>query len=57
VTLNLNPARLAYFTDWAKTLPPRPLPTARAGITEPVACHLPGAPQDGLLGSHPPTSP
>jgi len=26
VTLNLNPARLAYFTDWAKTLPPRPLP-------------------------------
>jgi hypothetical protein len=26
VTLNLNPARLARFTDWAKTLPPRPLP-------------------------------
>jgi len=26
VTLNLNPARLAYFTDWAATLPPRPLP-------------------------------
>ena len=26
MTLNLNPARLAYFTDWAKTLPPRPLP-------------------------------
>jgi len=26
VTPGLNPARLAYFTDWAKTLPPRPLP-------------------------------
>jgi hypothetical protein len=26
VTLDLNPARLAYFADWAKTLPPRPLP-------------------------------
>jgi hypothetical protein len=26
VTLDLNPARLAYFTDWAKTLLPRPLP-------------------------------
>jgi hypothetical protein len=26
VTLNLNPGRLTYFTDWAKTLPPRPLP-------------------------------
>jgi hypothetical protein len=26
VTLDLNPARLAYFTDWAKTLPLRPLP-------------------------------
>jgi hypothetical protein len=25
VTLNLNPARLAHFTDWAQTLPPRPL--------------------------------
>jgi hypothetical protein len=24
--LNLNPARLAHFADWAKTLPPRPLP-------------------------------
>jgi len=26
VTLDLNPARLTYFTDWAETLPPRPLP-------------------------------
>lgn len=26
MTLNLNPARLAHFTDWATTLPPRPLP-------------------------------
>ena len=26
MTLNLNPARLARFADWAKTLPPRPLP-------------------------------
>jgi hypothetical protein len=26
VTAGLNPARLARFTDWAKTLPPRPLP-------------------------------
>jgi hypothetical protein len=26
VTLDLNPARLAHFTDWATTLPPRPLP-------------------------------
>jgi hypothetical protein len=26
VTPSLNPARLARFTDWAKTLPPRPLP-------------------------------
>jgi hypothetical protein len=26
VTLNLNPADLAHFTDWAKTLPLRPLP-------------------------------
>src|SRR5262249_54039695 len=24
--VTLNPARLARFTDWAKTLPPRPLP-------------------------------
>jgi hypothetical protein len=24
--VTLNPADLAYFTDWAKTLPPRPLP-------------------------------
>ena len=24
--MNLNPARLALFTDWASTLPPRPLP-------------------------------
>jgi len=24
--LNLNPAGLAHFTDWATTLPPRPLP-------------------------------
>ena len=24
--MTLNPARLALFTDWAKTLPPRPLP-------------------------------
>jgi hypothetical protein len=24
--VNLNPARLARFSDWAKTLPPRPLP-------------------------------
>ncbi len=24
--MTLNPARLARFTDWAKTLPPRPLP-------------------------------
>lgn len=26
MTAGLNPARLAHFTDWAKTLPPRPLP-------------------------------
>ncbi len=26
MTLNLNPARVAHFADWAKTLPPRPLP-------------------------------
>jgi hypothetical protein len=26
VTLNLNPAGLARFTDWVTTLPPRPLP-------------------------------
>src|SRR5262249_19082621 len=26
VTAGLNPARLAYFTDWITTLPPRPLP-------------------------------
>jgi hypothetical protein len=26
VTLNLNPAGLAYFADWVTTLPPRPLP-------------------------------
>jgi hypothetical protein len=26
VNLDLNPARLARFSDWAKTLPPRPLP-------------------------------
>jgi hypothetical protein len=26
VTAGLNPARLAHFPDWAKTLPPRPLP-------------------------------
>ncbi|MGE5286508.1 MAG: hypothetical protein ACM3ML_04745 [Micromonosporaceae bacterium] len=26
MTLDLNPARLARFTDWAQTLPPRPLP-------------------------------
>ena len=26
MTPGRNPARLAYFTDWAKTLPPRPLP-------------------------------
>jgi len=26
VTPGLNPARLTYFADWAKTLPPRPLP-------------------------------
>jgi hypothetical protein len=26
VTLDLNPARLAHFTDWITTLPPRPLP-------------------------------
>jgi hypothetical protein len=24
--VTLNPARLTYFADWAKTLPPRPLP-------------------------------
>jgi hypothetical protein len=24
--VTLNPARLAHFTDWARTLPPRPLP-------------------------------
>jgi len=24
--VTLNPARLARFTDWASTLPPRPLP-------------------------------
>jgi hypothetical protein len=24
--VTLNPARLARFTDWARTLPPRPLP-------------------------------
>ena len=24
--MTLNPARLARFTDWASTLPPRPLP-------------------------------
>jgi hypothetical protein len=26
VTLDLNPARLAHFSDWATTLPLRPLP-------------------------------
>ncbi len=26
MTPNLNPARLARFADWARTLPPRPLP-------------------------------
>ena len=26
MTLDLNPARLALFTDWVTTLPPRPLP-------------------------------
>ena len=26
MTAGLNPARLAHFTDWAQTLPPRPLP-------------------------------
>ena len=24
--MNLNPAGLALFSDWARTLPPRPLP-------------------------------
>ena len=24
--MNLNPAGLARFSDWAQTLPPRPLP-------------------------------
>ncbi len=24
--MTLNPARLARFSDWAKALPPRPLP-------------------------------
>ena len=24
--MTLNPARLARFADWARTLPPRPLP-------------------------------
>ena len=26
MTLNLNPAGLAYFADWVTTLLPRPLP-------------------------------
>jgi hypothetical protein len=38
VTLNLNPARLAHFADWAKTLPPRPLP--RTVVPVPGEYHL-----------------
>jgi hypothetical protein len=30
--VNLNPARLARFTDWATTLPPRPLPRTVAPV-------------------------
>ena len=33
MTPGLNPARLAYFTDWAKTLPPRPLPRTVTPVT------------------------
>ena len=36
--MNLNPARLARFSDWAKTLPPRPLP--RTVIPVPGEYHL-----------------
>jgi hypothetical protein len=36
--VTLNPARLAYFTDWATTLPPRPLP--RTVIPVPGEYHL-----------------
>jgi hypothetical protein len=36
--VTLNPVRLAYFSDWAKTLPPRPLP--RTVIPVPGEYHL-----------------
>ena len=36
--MNLNPARLALFADWATTLPPRPLP--RTVIPVPGEYHL-----------------
>ncbi len=36
--MTLNPARLARFADWAKTLPPRPLP--RTVIPVPGEYHL-----------------
>ena len=38
VTPNLNPARLARFTAWVTTLPPRPLP--RTAIPVPGEYHL-----------------
>jgi hypothetical protein len=38
VTPGLNPARLARFADWAKTLPPRPLP--RTVVPIPGEYHL-----------------
>jgi hypothetical protein len=38
VTAGLNPARLARFADWAKTLPPRPLP--RTAIPVPGEYYL-----------------
>jgi hypothetical protein len=36
--VSINPARLARFSDWAKTLPPRPLP--RSVIPVPGEYHL-----------------
>jgi hypothetical protein len=36
--VNLNPARLALFSDWARTLPPRPLP--RTAIPVPGEYYL-----------------
>ena len=36
--MTLNPARLARFTDWAQTLPPRPLP--RTAIPVPGEYYL-----------------